>query len=34
MRQQTYGTVFYPSLTKTQVFIVTVTDMKNAIMKA
>jgi hypothetical protein len=35
MRQQTYGTVFYPPLTKTiRFFIVTLIDIKDAIKKA
>jgi hypothetical protein len=35
MRQQTYGTVFYPPLTKTiRSFIVTLTDIKDAIKKS
>jgi len=35
MRQQTYGKIFYPPLTKTiMVFILTLTDIKDAIKKA
>jgi hypothetical protein len=33
MRQQTYGTIFYPPLTNNYVFVVTLIDIKNAIKK-